>query len=85
VILAMQPTRGLDAWATAEVRRLLLRARDDGAAVLLCSEDLEEILALSDRVAVMTGGRLVGLVDRHQARLETLGEMMLIGGDEVRA
>ena len=58
LILANQPTRGLDVGATAEVHRRLLEARRRGAAILLISEDLDELLALSDRIAVMTGGRL---------------------------
>ena len=59
VLLAMVPTRGLDAWATAEVRRQMLAARERGAAILLASEDLDEVLSLSDRVVVMTEGRIV--------------------------
>lgn len=58
VILAMHPTRGLDAWATAETRRRLLAARARGAALLVCSEDLDEVLALSDQVFVIFGGVL---------------------------
>jgi len=76
VILAAQPTRGLDAWATMQVRRQLLEARGRGAAVLLCSEDLEEILALSDKVAVMSGGRLLGPLAREEADLNRVGQMM---------
>lgn len=59
VILAMVPTRGLDAWAMTEVRRLLLAARQRGAAVLLWSEDLDELYALADRIAVIAAGRVV--------------------------
>lgn len=58
VILANQPTRGLDVGAAAEVGRRLLEARARGAAVLLISEDLDEILALSDRVLVIHDGRI---------------------------
>ena len=76
VILAAQPCRGLDAWATMQVRRQLLDARTRGAAVLLCSEDLEEVLALSDRVAVMSGGRLLGPLARAEANLNRVGQMM---------
>jgi general nucleoside transport system ATP-binding protein len=79
LILAMQPTRGLDAWATAEVRRLLLGARARGAALLVCSEDLEELLALADRVAVMAAGRIVHLVDRDRADRLTIGQHMAAG------
>ncbi len=58
VILADQPTRGLDVGAAGEVHRRLLDARARGAGVLLISEDLDELLAISDRVAVVAGGRL---------------------------
>jgi general nucleoside transport system ATP-binding protein len=79
LILAMQPTRGLDAWATAEVRKLLLGARARGAALLVCSEDLEELLALGDRIAVMAGGRIVHLTDRDHADRLTIGQHMAGG------
>ena len=79
VILAMQPTRGLDAWATMEVRRLLLAARTRGAALLLCSEDLEEVLALSDRVAVMNTGSIAGLFNHGDADLNEIGRLMTGG------
>ena len=58
LILADQPTRGLDIGASGDVHRRLLAARERGAAVLLISEDLDELLALSDRLAVMAEGRL---------------------------
>jgi simple sugar transport system ATP-binding protein len=58
VIVANQPTWGLDIGAVAFVHDQLLQARDRGAAVLLISEDLEEILAIADRVAVIFNGRL---------------------------
>jgi simple sugar transport system ATP-binding protein len=79
LILAMHPTRGLDAWATAEVHRQLLAARARGAALLLCSEDLDEILALSDRIAVMSGGRLVHLAERDSTDRITIGRFMAAG------
>jgi simple sugar transport system ATP-binding protein len=80
VVLAMLPTRGLDVWATAEVRRRLLEARARGAAVLLCSEDLDEVLALSDRVAVMKAGRIVEVLPRERASLSTVGRLMISSG-----
>jgi len=75
LIIAAHPTAGLDVGATAQIHRLLLGAREDGAGVLLVSEDLEEILALSDRVAVMFGGRIVGLVPPSAPRA-VIGLMM---------
>jgi simple sugar transport system ATP-binding protein len=76
LILANQPTRGLDVGASAEVGRRLFEARARGAGVLLISEDLDEILALADRVLVIHGGTVeeagpAGAVDRR-----TIGLMM---------
>ncbi|MEW6398466.1 MAG: ABC transporter ATP-binding protein [Bacillota bacterium] len=76
VLVAVHPTRGLDVGATAGVHRLLLQQRDGGAAILLISEDLDEIMALSDRVAVMYEGQIVGEVPGREARLEEIGLMM---------
>ncbi|HTX00664.1 MAG TPA: ATP-binding cassette domain-containing protein, partial [Acidimicrobiales bacterium] len=63
LLVAVHPTRGLDVGATERAWRLLLAARDEGRAVLLISEDLDEILSVSDRVLVMYGGRVAGEVD----------------------
>jgi general nucleoside transport system ATP-binding protein len=76
VVIASQPTRGLDVGATEYVRGKLLQQRERGAAVLLLSEDLEEIMALSDRVAVIYEGEIVGIMPVEQATLEQLGLMM---------
>ena len=76
VIIASQPTRGLDVGATEYVRNKLLEQRDQGAAVLLVSEDLDEILALSDRIAVIYEGRIVGVLPAQEVSREQLGMMM---------
>jgi len=60
LVLAHSPSRGLDVRASAQVHARLCAARDAGAAVLLISEDLDEVLALSDRAGVMVRGRIVG-------------------------
>jgi len=73
LILANQPTRGLDMGAAAEVARRLLDARKRGAGVLLISEDLDEILALSDRVVVIHDGQLV---EAHTNDREAIGLLM---------
>jgi len=75
-IVAAQPTRGLDIGATEYVRQQLLEQRSAGAAVLLISEDLDEILALSDRIAVMYEGRVMGVMPRSEATPERLGLLM---------
>ncbi len=76
VILAAQPTRGLDIGATEYVREQLLEQRRKGAAILLISEDLDEILALSDRIAVLYEGQVMDIVPREDATPEKLGLLM---------
>ncbi|MFO1070545.1 MAG: hypothetical protein U1E14_18665 [Geminicoccaceae bacterium] len=76
LILANQPTRGLDVGAVAYVHDRLLEARGDGAAVVLISEDLDELLALSDRIAVMYRGRLSRPEPTGRLTLARLGLMM---------
>lgn len=76
VLIVSQPTRGLDVGATEYVRTRLIEERDRGAAVLLISEDLDEILELSDRIAVIYEGRLMGILPVGQANPERLGLLM---------
>jgi simple sugar transport system ATP-binding protein len=76
VILAAQPTRGLDIGATEYVREQLLEQRRKGIAVMLISEDLDEILALSDRIAVIYEGQIMDIVPRENATPEKLGLLM---------
>lgn len=76
VILANQPTRGLDIGAVSYVHRRLLEARKRGAAILLISEDLEEILALSDRIIVMSEGQLSSSSPRGARSIQELGSLM---------
>ncbi len=77
VLLASQPTRGVDVGAIEFIHAQLRSARDAGKAVLLVSADLVEVLALSDRVAVMYEGRFVAVLDRAQATRETVGPLMV--------
>ncbi len=76
ILVAASPTRGLDVAATDSVRALLLEAAAAGVGILLISEDLDEILALADRVAVLYRGHVMGVVERQNARVEELGLMM---------
>ena len=78
VVVASQPTRGLDIGATEFVRDRLVEQRNAGKGVLLISADLEEIMALSDRIAVLFGGRIVGVLTRQEATVEEIG--LLMGG-----
>lgn len=82
VILANQPTRGLDVGAVAYVHGRLLEARRRGAAILLISEDLEEVLALSDRIVVMSKGRLSAPSARGERSIRELGALMAGHGAE---
>jgi len=76
VLIASQPTRGLDIGATEYVHHRLLEQRAEGTAILLISEDLDEILTLSDRIAVIYEGQIMGEVITEQATAEQLGLMM---------
>jgi ABC-type uncharacterized transport system ATPase subunit len=75
-ILAFQPTRGLDVGATEYVYHCLLEQRARGAAILLISTELDEILALADRIAVIYEGRIMGVVEHENADIEQIGLMM---------
>jgi simple sugar transport system ATP-binding protein len=76
VIIASQPTWGLDIGAVAFVHRQLLQARQRGAAVLLISEDLEEILSIADRIAVIFNGRLSAGLPARQWSAASIGLAM---------
>jgi len=76
VVMANQPTRGLDVGAVNYVHERLLEARRRGAAILLISEDLDELLSLCDRVAVMYRGELSAPIGRGEFNVNTLGLMM---------
>lgn len=78
LLVANQPTRGLDVAATQAIRELLLRARDQGMAILLVSADLDEILELADRIAVMYRGKFMGILSVAEASPEKIG--LLMGG-----
>jgi simple sugar transport system ATP-binding protein len=79
LMIAVQPTRGLDVGAVESAHRLLMERRGAGAAILLISEDLDEVLALADRVAVMFEGRIVGIEDAATADINRIG-LLMTGG-----
>jgi len=76
VLIAAQPTRGVDIGATEYIHNQLLQQRADGLATLLISEDLDEVQALSDRIVVMFGGEIIGIVNSEESTIEELGLMM---------
>jgi simple sugar transport system ATP-binding protein len=83
LMIAMHPTRGLDVGATEAVHKILISQRDDGAAILLISEDLDELLSLTDRLAVIYEGQLVGETPTKDAEIHKVGLMM--AGTKVEA
>ncbi len=76
VTIAAYPTRGLDVGATENVRHILINERNQGAAILLISEDLDEILAMADRIVVIFEGRIVGEMAGEAADRDQIGLMM---------
>ena len=76
VLLAAQPTRGVDIGAAEYIHSVLMDRRADGTAILLISEDLDEVIGLSDRIAVMFEGRIMGTLDREDATVQRLGLLM---------
>ncbi|PIE35449.1 ABC transporter ATP-binding protein [candidate division KSB3 bacterium] len=80
-LLAAQPTRGVDVGSIEFIHQQLVQARDAGKAVLLISADLEEILSISDRIAVIYEGKIVGILNPEEATEEKLGLMMTGGGE----
>ena len=78
LIVAAQPTRGLDVGSIEFIHRRIVEKRDEGAAVLIISSELDEVVALGDRIAVMYKGRIVDTLDPADASFERLG--LLMGG-----
>ena len=76
VLLVAQPTRGIDIGAAEYIHEQLLLQRSQGKAILLISEDLDEVMALSDRLVVMYEGSVMGRVDREDATVEQVGLLM---------
>jgi len=76
VLVAAQPTRGVDVGSIEFIHKQLIAARDKGAGVLLVSAELDEIISLSDRIAVMSGGKIVAIVDAESADRDYLGRLM---------
>ncbi len=76
LLIAVHPTRGLDVGATEFIRKKLLEVRDQGMAVLLISEDLDEILMISDRIGVMFEGKITGIVNAKDADVHKIGLLM---------
>ena len=76
LLIAAQPTRGIDVGSIEFIHNQIVAKRDEGVAVLLVSAELDEIMALSDRIAVMYKGEMIDIVDRKEATREGLGLLM---------
>jgi len=76
LIVAVHPTYGLDLKALKHTHDLFLRLKEKGTAILLVSEDLDEVMSLGDRIAVIFEGKIVGTVDAAKAEVEEIGLMM---------
>jgi simple sugar transport system ATP-binding protein len=77
LLVAIQPTRGLDVGAIESVHKEIVKRRDEGAAVLLISLELEEVMSLSDRILVMYEGEIVGEFDPKKTTVQELGLYMV--------
>ncbi len=82
IIIASHPTEGLDAKAIRHTWELFLELRENGSAILLVSEDLDEIMSMSDRIGILFEGAIAGLVDAKSADREQLGHWMAAGATE---
>jgi general nucleoside transport system ATP-binding protein len=78
LVIAAQPTRGLDVGSIEYIHKHLVEQRDAGSAILIVSTELEEVLAVGDRIAVMLDGRIAGILDSAEATFEKVG--LLMGG-----
>jgi ABC-type uncharacterized transport system ATPase subunit len=76
LLVASQPTRGLDVGSVEYIHGRILRKRDEGCAVLLVSSELDEIMGLSDRIAVMYRGKIVDILQADKATKEGVGLLM---------
>ena len=76
LLIAVQPTRGLDVGSIEYIHKRLVEQRDKGKAVLLISLELEEIMNLSDRIAIVNNGELIGLVHASETNENEIGLMM---------
>ena len=83
LIVASHPTQGLDIKSIQQIHELLLKQKGEGCAVLLISEDIQELLSLSDRIAVMFDGRISGIRNTDETTIEEIGMLMVGGGDRI--
>ncbi len=85
LLIASQPTRGVDVGSIEFIHSQIVKARDEGAGVLLVSAELDEVMGLSDRILVMYDGRIVAEIDAHDADRNRIGRLMAGGEDSAAA
>jgi simple sugar transport system ATP-binding protein len=85
VLIAAQPTRGLDVGSIEYIHKRIIAARDAGVAVLIVSTELDEVMAVSDRIVVMYRGRIAGTFERGHASIADLGLAMAGGATQRHA
>jgi len=85
ILILDEPTRGIDVGAKAEVHALISRLAAQGLAILLISSELPEVLGMSDRVLVMSGGRIAATFNRAEATPDAVGAAMTRSGDPAEA
>jgi simple sugar transport system ATP-binding protein len=78
-LIAAQPTRGVDIGAIESIHKMILEEKERGKAVMVVSSELSEIMNLSDRIAVMCGGKITGVLNREDATEEKIGILMAGG------
>ena len=76
LLVASYPVRGLDIGATEAIHRILLEESEKGTAILLVSEELDELFQIADRIGVMCDGKMMAILDRDQADYDTIGRLM---------
>ena len=84
LLIASQPTRGLDVGSIEFIHKQIIRMRDEGAGILLVSSELDEVLSLSDRVAVMFEGQIIDILPIEEADKDTVGLRMAGVRDDVQ-
>ena len=82
VLLLDEPTRGVDIGAKTEIHKIVSKLADEGLAVLMISSELPEVLGVSDRILVMSEGRLTGELSKEEATQEKIMRLATIGGRE---
>jgi simple sugar transport system ATP-binding protein len=83
LLIASQPTRGLDVGSIEYIHQRIVEKRDEGCAVLLVSPELDEVMGLSDRIAVMYDGKIMDILPADQVTKEEIG-LLMAGAREVR-